>query len=186
MMHYKKTIIIAVVLIFFVFSAFMIYNVNTAYPGAEEKAYRVGDVTRYKGLKLTVGNVEIYKEEELTEKYPETKSELDNDNSSIRCNYIVANITFENDTNETITFGKLDYVAYWVIETDMSGNGASLLFTKLNPDYKKSFSVGEVQKLKIIYSIPEDWTSYEKLQQVDKKIVFSYYPTKSNILYEHE
>lgn len=186
-MRYKKIIIVVVVLVFFLVSIFMIYNINTVFPSAVEKAYRVGDTTRYKGLKLTVGDVEIYTEEEIMEKYPDIQSGLEkeryvNDKST----YIIANFTLENDTDEAVSFGKLDHILYWVIETNMDRNGASPLFFQLNPEFDSSFSSGEVQEIKLLYQISEVWTSYEEIIHSDKKIVFSYYPTKSYLLYKGE
>lgn len=190
-MYYKKIIIAVTALIFFIVSGFMIYNVNTDYPNAEEKAFKVGEVTRYKGLKLTVGELEIYTEKELIEKYEDTniaeqiiKGNLDAAEST----YIIANVTLENDTDETITFGKLDSLGYWIIEVGMTSNGTLNFQYVINPNWDslKSYSVGEVQNVKLLYCLTKNKISYDQIKQSDVKIIFSYYPTKNYLLYEGE
>lgn len=195
MMSYKKIIIAVPILIFFAVSVFMIYNVNSVYPNAEEKAYREGDVTRYKGLKMTVGEVEIYTEDELIEEYADidingkltTEGYIVEGEHISEGTYIIVNITLENDTDETITFGKLDDIYYWITEVGMTANSTFLrLFFEINPVIYSSFSAGDVQEMKLLYRMDERNISYEQLKQNDIKVVFSYYPTKEYLLYEGE
>ena len=142
-------------------------------------------------MKLTVGDVEIYTTKEFIEKYPNVQSEFDflGDNylDSLNYSYVIANITVENDTENIIKSGKIDRITSWVIETDMKGNGMDMFsFMALNPDSDGSFAAGEKQELKLPFYVSEEWTEYEKIKKEDIKIVFSYYPTKSYILYEGE
>ena len=179
MMYYKKIIIGAAVLIFFAFSVFMIYNVNSVFPNAEDKAYRTGDEIRYRGLKLTVGEIEVWTQEEFQEKYHAIQK---NDSD---CNYVIAKITLENDTDKIIKFGKFGSVTHWVIETGINGNGMDqLLFIELNPSYATSFSSGQKQELILPFYLSEEQITYYELMQEDKKIIYSFYPTKAYILHE--
>lgn len=191
MIRYRKIIIGIGAFILLVCSVLKIYDINKTFPNTEDKAYRTGEETRYKGLKLTVGDVEIYTTKEFIEKYPNVQSEFDflGDNylDSLNYSYVIANITVENDTENIIKSGKIDRITSWVIETDMKGNGMDMFsFMALNPDSDGSFAAGEKQELKLPFYVSEEWTEYEKIKKEDIKIVFSYYPTKSYILYEGE
>lgn len=185
MTFYKKIIIGIVSLVLLACSAYMIYNVNSVFPNADCKAYVTGDETRYRGLKLTVGDIEIYTQEELEEKYPAVKNinpEFENVGAG---NYIIANITLENDTDETVQLGKLGSVTGWAVEKDMYGNGISYFtFLELNPSYGTSFSSGQKKELILPFRIGEEWVAYDELIQGDIKIIYSFYPTKAYILYE--
>ena len=186
MTFYKKIIIGIAALELLSCSAYMIYNVNSVFPNADSKAYRTGDVTRYRGLKLTVGEVGIYTQEELEEKYPDVKNIDSSFQYDGNGNYVIANITLENDTDETVELGKLGSVTGWVIETDMYGNGMSYFtFLELNPSYGgQSFSKGQKQELILPFHLGEEWITYDKLTQEDIKIIYSFYPTKAYILHE--
>lgn len=184
-MLYKKIVIGVVILAALLCSAFMIYNVNSVYPGAVDKPYRTGDETRYRGLKLTVGEIEVYTKEEFEEKYPDVKNISSEFQNSSACNYVTAKIILENDTDETIKFGKFGAVTGWVVEAAVHGNGMAYMeFLTLNPSYSTSFSGGQRQELILPFSFSEEWITYDELKQEDIKIIFSFYPTKSYILYE--
>lgn len=185
MTFYKKIITGIVVFMLLICSAYMIYNVNSVFPKADSKAYRTGDETRYRGLKLTVGEVEIYTQEELEEKYPAIKNINPEFKNVGVNNYVIANITLENDTDETIELGKFGSVTSWVIETVLYGNGINYFtFLELNPSYSTSFSTGQKQELILPFCVGEGWATYDELMQGNIKIIYSFYPTKVYILYE--
>lgn len=185
MMRYKKIIIGTVALLFLAVSVFMIYNVNSVFPNTEDKAYRTGDETRYRGLKLTVGEIEVYTEEEAVEKYPAIKDTQLYETDKGKFNYVIANITLENDTDDVITFGKFGSVGQWCIEAGLEGNGMSYFdFLALNPTYHKSFSVGDKQDIILPFTLSKKWITYEELKKEDIKIIYSFYPEKIYILYE--
>lgn len=187
-MRYKKIIIGIAVTVFLICSVFMIYNVNSVFPNTDDKAYITGDETRYRGLKLTVGEIGVYTREEFIKKYPAGAGNYGPISEYTEGhNYVVANITLENDTDETISIGKFGTVTLWQIEADLNGNGISYgKFMVLNPTYSVSFPSGTKQELILPFVIAEEWNTYEELKQSDIKIIYSFYPTKSYILYEGE
>ena len=187
MIRYKKIIIGIIVLALFSCSVFMIYNVNSVFPNTDEKIYRTGDETRYRGLKLTVGEMNIYTEDEFAEKYPDTKDINEMFNYENAKNYVVVNITLENDTDENIQFGKFGSVTGWVVETCMNANGIdNFVFSVLNPSYSRLILSGAKKEIILPFEIPEEWATYDELRESDKKIIYSLYPTKSYILLEGE
>ena len=54
----------------------------------------------------------------------------------------------------------------------------------LNPEYTGSFEAGAELEVKLVYPIADRYLSWEKLNNSDIKIIYSYYPTKNYILYE--
>lgn len=187
-MRYKKIIIGIAVTAFLICSGFMIYNVNSVFPNTDDKEYMTGDETRYKGLKLTVGETGVYTREEFIKKYPAGAENYGPiPEYTEEHNYVVAEIILENDTDETVSIGKFSTVTFWQIEADFNGNGMDYgKFMVLNPTYSLSFQSGTKQELILPFMIPEEWISYEKLKQSDIKIIYSFYPTKCYILYEGE
>lgn len=186
MMRCKKIIIGTAAVIFLVVSVFMIYNVNSVFPNTEDEAYRTGDETRYRGLKLTVGEIGVYTEEDAVEKYPAIEdAQFYEGTDKGRYNYVIAKIVLENDTDETVTFGKFGSVGDWAIEAGLNGNGMDMfIFLALNPTYHKSFLSGDKQELILPFGISKEWITYEELKKEDIKIIYSFYPKKIYILYE--
>ena len=185
-MRYKKIIAGVVILILFICSVFMIYNINSVFPNSDDKVFRTGDVTRYRGLKLTFGEIGVYTKDEMIEKYPAAANNYfpvsdDTDDN----NYVIAIITLENDTEETISFGKFGSVTGWAAEAGLNSNGSDYnKFIVLNTTYSSTFLSGAKQEIILPFAFPKYWITYDELKKEDIKIIYSFYPSKCFVLYE--
>ncbi len=191
-MRCKKVMIGCIVLLVFCIWGYFVYRVNAEYPNPKHKAYEAGDVTQYKGLNLTVGSAEVYSYGEFVNAYPQVKSAYDKfgeqggalRNDMMKYNIVVAHATLENPSDRTIDLGK-ERVTSWKLEVENESNGCSQFeFDVLNPTYSTTVKAHEKQDVIFVFSLLDEFLTLEELKCEDVKIVFSYYPTKSYMLFK--
>lgn len=182
-MRYKKMLAVILPLICIACIA-AIYNVNYVYPMPKDIFYTEGETAVYKGLDITIGELELYQNEQVQTVYPEIYSGFDSSGKDTDTNIIIANIKIKNTTDRKISLGK-ESITIWPVEAGYVGNGIDLsCFMMLNPEYTGSFEAGTELEVKLVYPIADRYLSWEKLNNSDIKVIYSYYPTKNYILYE--
>lgn len=172
---------------------YMVYMVNQNFPAAENIAITEGEEGRYKGLRLTAGEMEIYDYEEAVSKYPALISSYDSmetEGTAVledmkNYYYVFVHMNIRNTMNQTLDFGK-ESILYWPIEVGsvISNCMDMFQFTQLNPMYSRSFDENEELDMVLPYAIYKEYISLEDLKQSEIKIVYSYYPTKNYMLYQ--
>lgn len=69
MTHFKKIIMIVLLVAFAGIWGYLVYQVNANYPAAKNIAITEGEEGRYKGLRITPEGLEICSYEEAVDKY---------------------------------------------------------------------------------------------------------------------
>ena len=172
---------------------YLVYQVNANYPAAKNIAITEGEEGRYKGLRITPEGLEICSYEEAVDKYPElvsSYSSLDDEGTSLTgemdlYNYVFVHIKICNTMDTKLSMGK-ESILYWPIEVNgIESNCMDMFqFTQMNPSYSRTFEGGKELELILPYAIYSEYVSLEELKKSELKIVYSYYPTKNNILYK--
>lgn len=182
-MCYKKMLVVILPFICIACIA-MIYNVNRVYPMPKDIFYTEGETAVYKGLDISIGEIELYQNEQVQTVYPEIYSGFDSSGKDTDTNIIIANIKIKNTTDRKISLRK-EGIVTWPVEAAYVGNDVDLsCFMMLNPEYTGSFEAGAELEVKLVYPIADRYLSWEKLNNSDIKVIYSYYPTKNYILYE--
>ena len=193
MTHFKKIIMIVLLVAFAGIWGYLVYQVNANYPAAKNIAITEGEEGRYKGLRITPEGLEICSYEEAVDKYPElvsSYSSLDDEGTSLTgemdlYNYVFVHIKIRNTMDTKLSMGK-ESILYWPIEVNgIESNCMDMFqFTQMNPSYSRTFEAGKEIELILPYAIYKEHVSLEELKKSELKIVYSYYPTKNYILYK--
>ena len=193
MFYKRKWIILLISGILLVLWGFFTYDINQRFPNPENIGVKQGETVDYKGIKLTAGEIEIYDGQELLKHYPEVENvddyvddeELEYKNRNKDC-YFIIHVSMENVTDNVWEAGKEGLVT-WTLEAGNHAQGVGLEdFLCINPDSRSTLEPGEKQDLKYIYRMPEEWMTVEEAGKVDKKVIYSYYPSKNYLYYPGE
>lgn len=189
-MRFRKIVFVLVLTVILIFWGHGVYRINHAYPNPENKEYKEGEVTSYKGLQMKVGALEVYSPQQLEEAYPDIKAYYDEkpeEREYAQANtWFVVQVVLENTSEEDITM-YYSSVNYWTVEVGTVGNGSSMEeFMVLNPQYSNTVRAGEKMEVLVPYNIGKEYITMEEIEDEDIKIVFSYYPTKSYMLYKSD
>ena len=188
-MFCKKNAVLFLTSILFALWGYFTYDVNRRFPNPENIKTEQNETVDYKGISITAKEIEIYRYEQLIEHYPQLESVYDllggEEKESNNCYYIVT-VVMENRTKKIWNQGK-ESVVEWMLEVGEEYNGVDFFaFSELNWDYHKTMEPGESQEIKLPYSIREDYITLEEAVKEDKKIIYSYYPTKNYFFYPGE
>ena len=161
MTHFKKIIMIVLLVAFAGIWGYLVYQVNANYPAAKNIAITEGEEGRYKGLRITPEGLEICSYEEAVDKYPElvsSYSSLDDEGTSLTgemdlYNYVFVHIKICNTMDTKLSMGK-ESILYWPIEVNgIESNCMDMFqFTQMNPQ----------ERLKE----EKNWNSYFHMQSI--------------------
>lgn len=189
-MFCKKHIGILGVAVLLAVWAYFTYDVNHRFPNPKNISIESGESTNYKGIKITPGEIEIYDYDGLIKQYSQLEMLyyiMDYEQESAKDSYFfLVPITMENPTTEPWSIGK-ESIVMWVLETGTTHNGVDYSsFSELNPDYDGNLEPGESQEITLAFSIHKEYMTRQEAMKWDKKIIYSYYPTKNFLYYPGE
>lgn len=187
-MFCKKNAMIFFLCLLFILWGYFTYDVNRRFPNPENIKAEQNETVDYKGISMFAKDMEIYPYDRLMERYPQLEQvydlmEVEDEKNDI---YFIVPVTIENRTKDVWKQGK-ESIGEWVLEVGEESNGVDYFyFLEMNPDYHKTLEPGESQNIIIPFSINEDYLTLEEAVSEDKKIVYSYYPTKNYLFYPGE
>ena len=189
-MFCKKNMGLFFLCVLFIVWAYFTYDVNRRFPSPENVSTQPGETTSFKGIKLTSGDMEIYDYEGLINQYPQVETAyyiMDEERKLAEDAYhFIIPVTIENSTENPWSIGK-EGILSWVMETGTTNNGMDFFsFEELNPDYDGNLEPGESQEIRLTFSIIKDYMTMEEAIKWDKKIIYSYYPSKNYLYYPGE
>lgn len=181
-MRRRKKILIAVISIC-VLSVWIIFFIRMHIVVKEpiEEVYRQGDILKYYGLEIAVGDLEIYDFKGFAESYGEP-DEMYSDAEKDR--YIVVNIHVKNISGQDIKIQNT--ISTWNMSIDNYTNGQSLDLMEFNQIQVSPYQKDAEVDLKLFFRFRDGQTyrgDVEKIKDSSIRIYLSYYPELRYIQY---
>lgn len=181
-MRHRKKILIAVIFICLLSVWFIFFlRMHIAVKEPIEEVYRQGDILKYYGLEITVGDLEVYDFNEFVESYGKP-DDMYSDTEKDR--YIVVNIHVKNISGQDIRIQNT--ISTWNMSIDNYTNGQSMDLMTFNQIPISPYEKDAEVDLKLFFRFTDGQTyqgNVEKIKASPIRIYLSYYPELRYIQY---